>query len=149
MLNGFGCESDHHLGILVKQVVRESKTLLSRFRRYGAFAVLCCFFYSQSYADTTMTIGSVASQIILSFENLSKLITASSYIAGLGFSMGAILKFKQHKDNPTQIPIGTPIAMLFVASALLFFPSLLDTTGKTIFGASNYTTAGWSGMVFS
>lgn len=113
------------------------------------FVILHCSFLGQVYADTTMTIGSVASQIILSFENLSRLITASSYIAGLGFSMGAILKFKAHKDNPTQVTVGTPIAMLLVASALLFFPSLLDTTGKTIFGGSNYTTAGWSGMVFS
>jgi hypothetical protein len=28
-------------------------------------------------------------------------------------------------DNPTQIPIGTPIALVFIAAALLFIPSVL------------------------
>ena len=56
--------------------------------------------------------------------NVAKLITAGSYIAGMGFGVGSIVKFKAHKDNPTQIPVGTPIALLFVAAALLFMPSV-------------------------
>jgi hypothetical protein len=28
-------------------------------------------------------------------------------------------------DSPTQIPIGTPIALVFIAAALLFIPSVL------------------------
>jgi len=47
---------------------------------------------------------------------------------------GAIAKFKQHKDNPTQIPIGTPIALLFIGAALLFLPTILQIAGGTIFG---------------
>jgi intracellular multiplication protein IcmD len=38
------------------------------------------------------------------------------------------MKFKQHKDNPTQTPIGTPIALVFIAAALLFLPSILGVT---------------------
>jgi hypothetical protein len=30
----------------------------------------------------------------------------SNFIAGKGFGIGAIMKFKQHKDNPTQIHHG-------------------------------------------
>lgn len=86
---------------------------------------------SASHGATTdpITIGSVATSITQSFANLAKLITAGSYVAGLGFSIGAILKFKQHKDNPTQIPVGTPIALLFIGAALLFLPSILDAAG--------------------
>lgn len=94
------------------------------------------------------TIGSMASNITKSFTSLTKLITAGSYLAGLGFSIGAIMKFKQHKDNPTQIPIGTPIALVFIAAALLFLPSILGMTGSTMFG-DNYDTAGPTGIVFS
>jgi intracellular multiplication protein IcmD len=36
----------------------------------------------------------------------------------------AILHFKQHKDGPTQIPIGTPISLEFIAAALLFLPTI-------------------------
>ena len=63
------------------------------------------------------------------FSSLTKLITAGSYLAGLGFSIGAIMKFKQHKDNPTQIPIGTPIALEVAGAALLFLPTITTTSG--------------------
>jgi hypothetical protein len=36
----------------------------------------------------------------------------------------AIIHFKQHKDVPTQIPIGTPISLEFIAAALLFLPTI-------------------------
>lgn len=94
------------------------------------------------------TLGDMASQITSSFESLAKLITAGSYLAGLAFAIGAIMKFKQHKDNPTQIPIGTPIALVFIAAALLFLPSILGVTGATMFGHGGGTTAGPNGVVF-
>jgi intracellular multiplication protein IcmD len=95
-----------------------------------------------------LTIGGMASSITSSFENLSKLITAASYLAGLGFAVGAIMKFKQHKDNPTQIPIGTPIALVFIAAALLFLPSILDVAGATMFGSGGGTVAGPEGTAY-
>jgi len=99
-------------------------------------------------AANNLTIGGMASTITTSFSSLTKLITAGSYLAGLGFSIGAIMKFKQHKDNPTQIPIGTPIALVFIAAALLFLPSILSVTGATMFGSSGGTTAGPGGTIF-
>lgn len=62
--------------------------------------------------------------------NLAKLVTATSYIAGLAFSASAIFKFKAHKDNPTQIPIGTPIALMVISAAALVAPTIATTTGK-------------------
>ncbi len=99
-------------------------------------------------AAAVQNVGDMASSITGSFGALAKLITAGSYLAGLGFSVGAIMKFKQHKDNPTQIPIGTPIALVFIAAALLFLPSILGVAGGTMFGSSGGTVAGASGMEF-
>ena len=93
------------------------------------------------------TLGDMASMITGSFTNISKLITAGSYIAGLGFAVSAIMKFKQHKDNPQQIPIGTPIGLTFIAAALLFLPSILGITGSTMFSGGG-TVAGPTGTVF-
>ena len=118
---------------------------------YYFFIVLfLAFFSSECLATTatTATIGDVAHQITLSFENIARLITASSYLAGLGFSIGAMMKFKQHKDNPTQIPVGTPVAMLFIASALLFLPSILKVTSVTMFGGTGGSVAGPMGTIF-
>lgn len=93
---------------------------------------------------TTSGIGGVATQVTSNFTAIAKLITAGSYVAGMAFAVGAIVKFKAHKDNPTQIPIGTPIALLFVGAALIFVPTVFKVAGQTIFGASG-KAAGVSG----
>ena len=85
------------------------------------------------------TIGDVAAHVTGSFKALAKLITAAAYIAGMGFAIGAIMKFKAHKDNPTQIPIGTPIALIFIAAALIFLPTIFSVAGYTLFGAGTET----------
>jgi hypothetical protein len=70
------------------------------------------------------TLGSIADQVTGSFSNLTKLITSSSYLAGLGFSAASILKFKSHKDNPTQVPVGTSSALVAVAAIQTYLPSI-------------------------
>jgi intracellular multiplication protein IcmD len=86
-------------------------------------------------APVSMSLGAVSDTIKSNFSAVAKLITAAAYIAGFGFAFAAILKFKAHKDNPTQIPVGTPIALLFIAAALIFLPSILTVGGKTVFGS--------------
>lgn len=98
-------------------------------------------------ASAAQSLGGVASSITGSFNSVTKLITAGSYLAGLGFSISAIMKFKQHKDNPTQITVGTPIALLFIAAALLFLPSVLNVAGETLFGGGS--VSGPSGAIYS
>ena len=120
-------------------------------RYYLLFQLLCLSVIACIYHDASadaLTLGGMASSMVSNFTSLTKLITSGSYIAGLGFSIGAIMKFKQHKDNPTQVPIGTPIALVFIAAALLFLPTILSVTGNTMFGTSGGTTAGPTGSVF-
>jgi len=95
------------------------------------------FYASDAFAQAATDLGSIATNMTNTFGKLAQLITAISYIAGMGFGLASILKFKAHKDNPTQIPIGTPIALLFVAAALLFLPTLFGVAGTTIFGAGS------------
>src|SRR3989338_1820140 len=100
-----------------------------------ALSLLVCLSFGIAYATSSQDLASVANQIRTNFSALAKLITAAAYIAGFGFAFAAILKFKAHKDNPTQIPVGTPIALLFVAVGLLFLPALFGGIGLTVFGA--------------
>ena len=108
-------------------------------------ACLSIFTVSLCFAGDIHDLGAVAERVTTTFGKLAQLITAVSYIAGLGFAIGAILKFKQHKDNPTQIPVGTPVALLFVAASLLFLPSILETAGGTLFG-EHAKTSGVTGV---
>lgn len=101
-------------------------------------------FMGEAVAGSSPSLGNMASSVTGSFTSVAKLITAGSYLAGLAFAIGAIMKFKQHKDNPTQVPIGTPIALVFIAAALLFLPSILGVSGSTMFGGSG-SVAGPSG----
>ena len=105
------------------------------------------FFYSAdaSAQSAANNLGDVANNIKTSFGALAQLVTAIAYVAGMGFALASILKFKAHKDNPTQIPIGTPIALLFVAAALLFLPQLFGIAGQTVFG-SGALSGGISGV---
>ncbi len=123
------------------------KQLLNHFMIY-AIGLICLMLADQSFA-ATRTLGDMASNITDSFTSLTKLVTAGSYLAGLGFAIAAILKFKQHKDNPTQIQVGTPIALVFIAAALLFMPALMSTTGETLFGTISATDYGGpTGIIF-
>lgn len=90
-------------------------------------------------------IANIADTIVTSFQSVGKLMFATAYLAGFGFVIAAIFKFKQHKDNPTQIPMGTPIAMLVIGIALIFLPSIIQPAGSTIFGTSGGTAGGFTG----
>ena len=80
------------------------------------------------------SLGGVAANITDSLTNVTKLITGVSYVAGMGFALAGIVKFKAHKDNPTQVPLSAPIVLVCIAAALLFLPSILKTAGGTLFG---------------
>lgn len=86
---------------------------------------------ADSFAAATTGLGGVAESVHTSLSSFEKVIGTGSYVIGLAFAIGAIMKFKQHKDNPSNIPIGTPMALLVVAIALVFLPSLISLTGST------------------
>jgi len=100
---------------------------------------------AQAAGSSSMGVGGVAAKVTSNIANIAKLITAASYVIGMAFVVGAIVKFKAHKENPTQIPIGQPVAFLFVGAALIFAPTVFKVSGQTMFGASG-EVAGVSGI---
>jgi intracellular multiplication protein IcmD len=107
---------------------------------------LSCLVVGTASLAATSGVGSVAANITGNLTAVARLITAASYVVGMAFAVGAIVKFKAHKDNPTQIPIGQPIALLFVGAALIFMPTVFKVSGATLFGSSG-TVASASGIV--
>ncbi len=91
-------------------------------------------------------LGDVAEQITGSLGNVAKLITAASYVAGVGFALTGLFKFKAHKDNPTQVPLSQPIVLLAIAAGLIFLPSVIDTVGETVFSGGTRATAEGGGL---
>jgi len=83
--------------------------------------------------DSAVTIGDLAESISLSYSELAKLITGGADLASLAFAITAIMKFKQHKDNPTTYPLGTPLSHAFISAVLRMLPSMLGIAGHKIF----------------
>ncbi len=109
------------------------------------------FFTVSAYADSTPgtaptgSLGDVANTLTASFSNLARVIYAISYLAGTAFTIAAVFKFKQHKDNPQQVPVTTGIAMLCFGVGLVFMPSILSMGGITLFNTTAQT-AGPTGI---
>lgn len=79
-------------------------------------------------SDTTPSPQSISEALYSNAATLTQLITAASYIAGLGFMVGAIMKFKMHKDDPKQVPIGTPVSLVIIGGMVLFVPTTAGAT---------------------
>jgi len=86
-----------------------------------------------AFAGEAQDIGGLASNVQGSLTAIETMIIAVCYIGGIAFAGAAIMKFKQYKDNPQGMTLGQPIALLFVAAALIWLPQIIKTTGQTVF----------------
>lgn len=144
--------------------LNDKRKQYTTFKSFFKIVIIFLFFYSGCiFADacststgggTNQSLKDIACTIMGSFQALGQLMIAMSYLSGIGFSIASIFKFKQHKDNPTQIPVSTPIALLGVGVILIFLPGIITPVGYTIFGtgtvltnvAGGYTGAGATGI---
>lgn len=104
-----------------------SKSLITVFI---AGSLLACS--TLASASASQSLGSVAANITSSMNNVAKLITAVSYVAGIGFALMGLLKLKAHKDQPAQVALSQPLVLILIAAGLIFLPSLINTTGQTL-----------------
>lgn len=61
---------------------------------------------------------------------------AGSILFLLGIITGGVgvYKLKQHKDDPRQTPMSTPIWYLLCAVLLVFLPDVFDISGESVLG---------------
>ncbi len=97
-------------------------------------------------ASDSGSIGGIAHTIRNSMADIGSLILSVGFVAGLAFVVAAVFKFKSHRDNPQQVPVGQPFAMLAVGISLVFLPSIIGAGGVTLFGAGKATQAGYEGV---
>ncbi len=72
-----------------------------------------------------------------SFNAIADLLGAAAYVGGVGFTAAGVVKFKQHRDNPAQVSIATPITYITIGALLVFLPNLIQLTRQTIFTQTN------------
>jgi len=111
----------------------------------GFFALFFIFGGAIAFAASGTTIGTVAQNVTTTLSNVAKLITALSYVLGTALAIIAIMKFKAHKEAPTQVPLSTAVFLLLVSILLIFSPTVFQIGGGTLFAQSG-KVAGVSGI---
>lgn len=124
----------------------QTKRILPRVFTYAATFGLLFLFADQALAAEGAEGGlaTIADNITKNLGPIATLISAASYIVGIGFALAGMVKFKAHRDNPTQVPLSAPIVLLFVGVGLVFLPSIIKSAGSTLFG-DDRAIAGKSG----
>ena len=82
-------------------------------------------------------ISDVAGNLISTISNVDQLLVAIAYIVGIGYALSAIIKFKNHKENPQQVPLSMPVIELCVALSLIFLPTLIPIFEQTLLEGSD------------
>ena len=83
------------------------------------------------FADSD-NFGEMASTVTGQMDSFAALLVAAAFVAGIAFVIVALFKFKQHKDNPTQVTIGTPAMLLFIGIFLVYLPNIISVGGATV-----------------
>ncbi len=71
-----------------------------------------------------VSLGELAGNILIPTTGLGNLVVLASYVAGVGLILGAILQYRAHRENPQQIRLSTPVALLILGLALIIIPWL-------------------------
>ena len=80
-------------------------------------------------------------------QAVASLLIIVAYVAGVGFALAGVVQFKAHKDNPTQVPLSKPIVYLVVGACLLFLPTIISSSGETIFGGDQQSAGSFGSKV--
>jgi len=108
--------------------------------------VVIGFYALDAVAEDTVTLGGLVNTSTKSLGYILQIATACSYLAGFGLVIGALFKFKAHKENPAQVELGKCVVQLIVGLALIFLPTIISIGGdamgtKTTGGLEGFTKA--------
>ena len=94
--------------------------------------------------DGSSGIKAIFNNVYADFGAVAQLLRGIAYLAGLIFVFAAMLKIKQHRDNPAQVSISTARIFLIAGIGLIFLPSTLQEGATTIFTSTNQEYGGVS-----
>ena len=88
-----------------------------------------------SYADgSDVTIQTISDNMKNTIGFTASIISNVALIVGIALICASFFKLKQHKDQPTQVPVSNGVTLLVIGAALTIFPVLLPTANKAAFG---------------
>lgn len=100
-------------------------------------SVLLCMLSCAAFAEQAVTVDDVVTNLFGPTIALGRMMHALFFCAGVGFVVGAMIQYKAHRDNPSQVRISTPILLLILGLVLLIVP-LLSMQGTASFFLKTY-----------
>lgn len=94
--------------------------------------------------DGSTGIKALFNNVYSNFDQVALMIGGSAYIAGVVFVFAAMMKVKQHRDNPTQVPITTGLVFLMAGVGLIYLPNTLREGATTVFTSTDTQYSGVS-----
>lgn len=85
-----------------------------------------------SYAFAGQDFSDIAENIIISIQDLPKLLTGIAYILGLLYGTMGILKIKDHVENPSNAKLAEGAIRLASGGALFALPIVIEAMRNTI-----------------
>ena len=98
--------------------------------------------FSVAFAEESANLASLADNVRKNLAAVVNLIYGISFLAGIAFFLTGLVKFKAHKDNPTQVPLSAPLVLISIAACLMFLPSLVNVAGSTVFAGGQQSSSG-------
>jgi intracellular multiplication protein IcmD len=107
---------------------------------------------SACYADggaaaSASDLSGIASNVNAATKGLISIVADISVLAGIGFVVAGFMKFRQHSQNPQQVPMGQAIIPLLVGIMLGILPTIITISQKTVTGTSTGAKVGGSGLL--
>ena len=82
---------------------------------------LAMLIFTASYADG-LSMGDMADWVMGPVNGLGKIFGYICLIGGVGMILGSFLQYRAHRENPSQVRLGTPVFLLVVGIILIILP---------------------------
>lgn len=101
------------------------------------FVALCVFLFgSAGSAEAGTKLSDLINNFKMSWGDFHNLMSAFAWIVGAFLGMQAIFMFKNHVDNPQQVPLSYGVKRMIAGGMLLSLPFTANAVVGNLFGAS-------------
>lgn len=108
--------------------------LFDNIANIAGLMILSVFTLLSSHDPAFATASDIAENMVESVSQVPGLITAFSYLAGITLGVIGIIKFKEHVENPREVPLRNPVINLLSGGALLSMPIVYESMANAIAG---------------
>jgi hypothetical protein len=90
------------------------------------------FISADAYAFPTKSLGELSDELLLPLSVLTSGLYNISLVVGIALLFGALIQYKNHRENPGQVLISRPITLLIFGVILIVLPILAKFSASSL-----------------